>query len=542
MAGRGVSPNPASWPEPQKPSAQTEKSIERLIATESQTEEIMSPPIIRSIAKKTARVISGPAKLPDRLQEPRPGKTASGRNPSWPGRRPPTTPISRSRYRRNGTIRPTSSRPCRSWEPKRPVEPEPTAEPEGTEETKDSVSPDQVPPQTEPPKKLSAREAIDGGLTSLMEAVNDLPGYGKALLLAMLVGLCLINLGGLAAERQQERAAQAAAVRTACSARSRKWLDAAEASLVYRNDQQAKDRLTEAEALIAGLPERNQEQRDNKLSLTQKLQERKESANRVTPLSARGCPDQPQRGRRPRRPKVHGPVWKRGLCPDLTGPKYSPSTHPGMSSMVTKAPEMPVLFLSDGQSPPGHRGERPAPDRHARRTDRQRPRRLGNRPPPAGRGRHRGFPALCPGPPAQPPAPAPGHGQRLTGAGQPYLKDGTDLSRGVSLTVDGNLYILGRDGQVTKLRLGERQDFSLSPVEPPLAGAGKIRTDEKSKSLWILDPGNRRILSFSKETGTFEGQYVHDDLAEANDLLIDEASREALVAKGNAVLRFRLGE
>ena len=58
------------------------------------------------------------------------------------------------------------------------------------ETTKDNVSPDEVYLQTEPPKKLSVREAIDVGLTNLMEAVNDLPGYGKALLLLMLVGLC----------------------------------------------------------------------------------------------------------------------------------------------------------------------------------------------------------------------------------------------------------------------------------------------------------------------------------------------------------------
>ena len=213
----------------------------------------------------------------------------------------------------------------------------------------------------------------------------------------------------------------------------------------------------------------------------------------------------------------------------------------GMSSMVTKAAEMPVLFLSDG----------------SRLLAIEANGRLLTVTP---GGQTAGGQVDWGTDPLQP-AEAVTWGSRLYvldpqhnrlirhqatdsgyGAGQPYLKDGTDLSRGVSLTVDGNLYILGSDGQVTKLRLGERQDFSLSPVEPPLTGAGKIRTDEKSKSLWILDPGNRRILSFSKETGTFEGQYVHDDLAEANDFLIDEANREALVAKGNAVLRFRLGE
>ena len=57
----GAIPESCELAEPQKPSAQTEKSIERLIATESQTEEIMSPPIIRSIAKKTAGVIKAPS-------------------------------------------------------------------------------------------------------------------------------------------------------------------------------------------------------------------------------------------------------------------------------------------------------------------------------------------------------------------------------------------------------------------------------------------------------------------------------------------------
>ena len=129
-----------------------------------------------------------------------------------------------------------------------------------------------------------------------MEAVNDLPGYGKALLLLMLVGLCLHQprrSGGRTAAGEEIPGGRAV---DGMLSQIEERLDAAEASLVYRNDQQAKDRLTEAEALIAGLPERNQEQRDNKLSLTQKLQERKGPANRVTPLSICGYPDQPQRG------------------------------------------------------------------------------------------------------------------------------------------------------------------------------------------------------------------------------------------------------
>ena len=87
----GAIPESCERPEPQKPSAQTEKSIERLIATESQTEEIMSPPIIRSIAKKTAGVIkeaSRPNCLQDQgLERPQAGGIYPGRGEGHPQRR-----------------------------------------------------------------------------------------------------------------------------------------------------------------------------------------------------------------------------------------------------------------------------------------------------------------------------------------------------------------------------------------------------------------------------------------------------------------------
>jgi hypothetical protein len=110
------------------------------------------------------------------------------------------------------------------------------------------------------------------------------------------------------------------------------------------------------------------------------------------------------------------------------------------------------------------------------------------------------------------------------------------------MAVDGNLWVLGSDGDVTKIRLGKREPFSLAEVEPALTNAKRLRTDEESDNLWVLDPANRRLLAFSKETGELVNQFLSDRLSGADDFLVDEASGEVLAAQGNTVLRFELPE
>ena len=128
------------------------------------------------------------------------------------------------------------------------------------------------------------------------------------------------------------------------------------------------------------------------------------------------------------------------------------------------------------------------------------------------------------------------------GKAQFYLKDGTDVSQAVSLAIDGAVYILKRDGTITRVIKGNQEDFSVAKVEPPITAPKKIRTIMGSDSLYVLDSVPARILRFSKKTGALTGQFFSEKLSNASDFLVDEKTHTAFVSLQNQILKFTLLE
>ncbi|MFA5052399.1 MAG: hypothetical protein WC544_05080, partial [Patescibacteria group bacterium] len=78
------------------------------------------------------------------------------------------------------------------------------------------------------------------------------------------------------------------------------------------------------------------------------------------------------------------------------------------------------------------------------------------------------------------------------GTSSVWIKDGTSVSNAVSLAVDGNIYILYKDGTTYKFTLGQRQDWSLSAIEPAMTHGDKIWTTTAAANIYVLDaPGHR---------------------------------------------------
>jgi hypothetical protein len=130
-----------------------------------------------------------------------------------------------------------------------------------------------------------------------------------------------------------------------------------------------------------------------------------------------------------------------------------------------------------------------------------------------------------------------------TGYGAPvfYLKDGTDLSNGVSMAIDGSVYVAMKDGSVARFLSGKREDFAVQKVDPAIASPVKLRSVEGSDKLYLLDassPG--RLIIFSKKSGALMGQYVSEELAGATDFAIDEPSKVLYAVRGDAVLKFTI--
>jgi hypothetical protein len=120
-----------------------------------------------------------------------------------------------------------------------------------------------------------------------------------------------------------------------------------------------------------------------------------------------------------------------------------------------------------------------------------------------------------------------------------WIKDGTKVSDAVSLAVDGNIYVLFKNGSVTKLTTGSKQAWSLSPIEPSLDTANKIWTSTATEQLYILDTKGHRIAEFSKD-GKFMNQYTSTAFTALKDFAIDPSAKKAFVLNGTSVYSFNL--
>jgi len=102
-----------------------------------------------------------------------------------------------------------------------------------------------------------------------------------------------------------------------------------------------------------------------------------------------------------------------------------------------------------------------------------------------------------------------------------------DIVTGVDLAIDGNIYVLGNDGYITKMFSGNREDFPIkhAPTDP-LEYPTKIYTDADMGAIYVLEPKKQRVLVYYKDdrTGgaTYSKQIVIDEASDLRDMYIDK--------------------
>ena len=133
--------------------------------------------------------------------------------------------------------------------------------------------------------------------------------------------------------------------------------------------------------------------------------------------------------------------------------------------------------------------------------------------------------------------------KRSTYTGASAYNKGADLSRAVSMAIDGAIYILSDDGTVQKLFRGEKQDFAFREL-PSIPFAGdklKIYTTDEHDYLYVLDPDNARVLVFTKgdRFATYKKQVLFN-LPGAVDFSVDAAGQKVNVVTENKIYEFSL--
>lgn len=116
-----------------------------------------------------------------------------------------------------------------------------------------------------------------------------------------------------------------------------------------------------------------------------------------------------------------------------------------------------------------------------------------------------------------------------------------DLSNAVSMAIDGEIYVLNRDGSVLRYRSGDQLTFEFKdspsvPVEQPT----RIYTLPEANNLYILDSQNSRVVVYSKEDdgmSRYQKQVIFEDFepGEIKDFTVDRDEQKLTVLTADKV-------
>lgn len=114
-----------------------------------------------------------------------------------------------------------------------------------------------------------------------------------------------------------------------------------------------------------------------------------------------------------------------------------------------------------------------------------------------------------------------------------------DLSKAVSLAIDGSLWVLTSDGTISKYTKGKQDDFTVSGMTQKLSSPTQIVTTVDDDNMYILDNGNSRLVVLKKD-GTFVAEYVNAQLKSATQLDVNEAGKNVYFLSGGNVYQMDL--
>jgi len=128
------------------------------------------------------------------------------------------------------------------------------------------------------------------------------------------------------------------------------------------------------------------------------------------------------------------------------------------------------------------------------------------------------------------------YGRSLSGLnkGALWLEEG-DVRDGVSLAVDGDVYVLTGAGKILKFRASKKIDFPSPAFQPALTLPKKIFTKINYKNLYVLDAGAERIIVVEKNTGTVLRQFTADQFENLKDIFVSPDEKIIYILAGKKV-------
>lgn len=130
------------------------------------------------------------------------------------------------------------------------------------------------------------------------------------------------------------------------------------------------------------------------------------------------------------------------------------------------------------------------------------------------------------------------------GPGKEWIKTtntNTTIGDGTDLTIDGDVYILKNNGQITKFTSGTTQPFSIQGLDPALVGGGKLWTYNDVNYLYVVDGPGKRLLILEKD-GRLRQQITAKEFQNPSGLAIDTQNNFAYITDGTKLYKITLSQ
>lgn len=95
----------------------------------------------------------------------------------------------------------------------------------------------------------------------------------------------------------------------------------------------------------------------------------------------------------------------------------------------------------------------------------------------------------------------------------------------VSFAIDGAIYVLKNNGEIIKFTSGYKQKFEPTTPDPVWNNPTKIWTSNKTDYIYVLDPGEKRLVVFDKK-GKLIVQYYSDKFNNLKDFAVNEQEKK----------------
>lgn len=120
-------------------------------------------------------------------------------------------------------------------------------------------------------------------------------------------------------------------------------------------------------------------------------------------------------------------------------------------------------------------------------------------------------------------------------SGAKWLNNNIDFSAVSGMSIDGNIFVLKTNGTVLKLSKGNEEEFKLDAINPAFTEAKKIIVSLEKDFIYILEPTQKRLAVFNKTDGNFLVQYNSDNFTDLKDFTIDEKNKKIYFLNNNSV-------